>query len=90
MTDRPTRHLTPEQARARRVALIADLDADTDDVATWRHTSGRPLTAWERTLLARCSEDEWEQALETVGMLAEVAANHAEQVQTYWVEHPHA
>jgi hypothetical protein len=79
------RHLTPAEARARRVALLMDLDDDTDDVSTWHHEDGRPLSAWERRQVGRCTEDEWQQATSLLALDVDVERLLLEHHQRQWI-----
>ena len=81
-----TGHRTPAAARALRVLLLAELDDPEDPVALLTKNGGESLDAWEQRLVGRTTADEWQQAAELVRTLAEVAAEHAEQVADYWVE----
>jgi hypothetical protein len=62
------------------------LDAtDSSDPNTWRHEDGRPLTDWERRLLTRCTEDEWQQAMSLLALDVDLERGALERQQRQWI-----
>jgi hypothetical protein len=62
------------------------LDAtDSSDPETWRHEDGRPLSAWERRLVGRCTEDEWAQALGLLAADVDLERGALERQRRQWI-----
>jgi hypothetical protein len=85
MTGAADRFLTPAEASARRVLLLASLDApDTDDMSTWI-TDGVVLNDWQRRQVRRATRAEWDTALWLTRLDLDLERAEVERLQREYI-----